>query len=369
MSQRVFTPPPSAPDLKAAAKALRVNFLMGFNDEATVRVDAVDPDGRIAYFFNGNVGFDAYWSLVPPANRRTVFLSPTKMTVPPADVIVNCIVEPDAMRGALGLAEALIDQVRGVRPVEVINEPRHVTRTRRDEVAEAYGDLPGLAFPRTDRFRPARVQDVLDHVRESGLSYPVLVRPAGTQSGFRMVRLDDPAADRDLLERFAYTGGEFYVSEFRDFHSADGLYRKVRLLVIDGVVYPRHLIIDREWQIHSKSRANLMAGDAALRGEERAFFERFPESLPAGALESLRAVAADLKLDYFGVDGTVLPDGRFFVFELNAAMKGFEQDGLDVFPHLARPVQRVRDAFETMVVRRGEPLLRRAGRRPVEAPP
>ncbi len=59
----------------------------------------------------------------------------------------------------------------------------------------------------------------------------------------------------EKLHRFAFDGeNEFYVTQFLDYQSTDGLYRKMRFLIIGDEVIPRHLILSPSWQIHTEDK-------------------------------------------------------------------------------------------------------------------
>ena len=59
-----------------------------------------------------------------------------------------------------------------------------------------------------------------------------------------------------------------------------------------------------------------------------------------------------LALDYAGIDFTILPDGRVFVFEANATMLVHYERHDGPLMHKNAQVQRIVDAFEQMMIRR-----------------
>jgi glutathione synthase/RimK-type ligase-like ATP-grasp enzyme len=142
------------------------------------------------------------------------------------------------------------------------------------------------------------------------------MRPAGAHGGLGLARVDS-ADDLEVLDAFALDGRPYYATEFRDFRSADGLYRKHRVIVIGGKAHARHVIVSNTWNIHSESRDVLMASDAALRAEE----ERFLATFDADAWPMFERFASLLELDYFGVDFGIDADGKMVVFEVNACVR------------------------------------------------
>ena len=341
-----YVPPPGVAGLK-------VLFLKGLSDSKKVTVTQMFPRGRVSYYCPGIIGLDAHWHHVPANNRQTVFLANQSLDFEVPHVCVNCICESDGMEGALKLAAALVSQVKKEQPVLVINDPLRIAGTRRDRIFESFCELKGFVIPKVLRFIPRRVQDVVDKVRSGEIRQPFLIRPAGTHTGDSLVRIDDVVRDRDLLERFAFDGRAFYLTEFVDYASADGLYRKCRILVVNGEPYARHFIVGKEWMIHSHSRYDIMPHSASLLEEEERFLGAFPAQLNANVQQGIRRIHEVLGLDYFGIDCHVYESGNILVFEINAAMKGLEQARLDENPYLGPHLARIREAIERMVVERG----------------
>src|SRR5439155_1080338 len=89
------------------------------------------------------------------------------------------------------------------------------------------------------------------------LTPPFLFRQVGSHGGQDLALVGD-RDDLDRLEQFALDGRDFYVTEFVDFRSPDGLYRKYRVLVIDGVPYAKHMIASDSWNIHAEDRTSVV---------------------------------------------------------------------------------------------------------------
>ena len=62
-----------------------------------------------------------------------------------------------------------------------------------------------------------------------------------------------------------------------------------------------------------------------------------------------------LRLDFFGIDFTVLEDGRLFIFELNAAMR-HNFDHAPAFPYTWPHLRAISQAFHAMAESRAGEL-------------
>ena len=111
---------------------------------------------------------------------------------------------------------------------------------------------------------------------------------------------------------------QHYLTEFVNFRSRDGLYRKVRLFVFGGEVLVRSLVVGTKWNLHRRDRADIPPGvDPAA--EEKRLYDQFAEGRFFRIEEILRELACKLKLDYFGVD-CALSYERILLFEANPTM-------------------------------------------------
>jgi hypothetical protein len=178
----------------------------------------------------------------------------------------------------------------------------------------------------------------------------VLARPVGSHGGTDLEKLDTPAALAGYLARAG--GAEIYLTAFHDFRSADGRYRKYRLIVVDGAIFPYHLAIGADWLVHY-FRTD-MGAVAALRDEEARFLADWPAALGPAAAGALAEIVRRVDLDFFGVDCALTAGGDLLVFECNAAML-VHDDGTDtpLFAYKRPSAERIRHAVGAMLARRG----------------
>jgi hypothetical protein len=199
----------------------------------------------------------------------------------------------------------------------VINRPEAVLRSSRDQVANALSGVPGLMVPKVVRFRGGAGDDALEAV--AGLSFPIIVRQPGTHTGRTMVVVDDEAAFLAAVT----DAGEYFATEFVDYRSADGLYRKYRIWSFGGRQVFRHLATTNQWNVHVTPGNEFMYDRPDLIEEEVRLMERPEGAFPDEVHAIVATIGERLGLDYFGVDFAFLPDGRMVLFEANAAMNYF----------------------------------------------
>ena len=89
-------------------------------------------------------------------------------------------------------------------------------------------------------------------------------------------------------------------------------------MMIDGVIYPLHLAISRNWKVHYFTSD--MAEEPGHRNEEARFLKDMPSVLGDKAMAALERMGGALGLDYAGVDFAINADGELLLFEANATM-------------------------------------------------
>jgi glutathione synthase/RimK-type ligase-like ATP-grasp enzyme len=151
---------------------------------------------------------------------------------------------------------------------------------------------------------------------EIGLPCPVLLRAPGFHTGrhFVLVRRAEDFNEAAT----ALPGPALLAIEYLPAAGRDGHFRKGRVMVIGGRLYPLHWAVSADWKVHYFTAG--MAESAAHRAEEARFLADFCGFLGRRAVAGLQKVAALLGLDYGGIDFGVLADGRIVVFEANATM-------------------------------------------------
>jgi Flp pilus assembly protein TadD/glutathione synthase/RimK-type ligase-like ATP-grasp enzyme len=259
--------------------------------------------------------------------------------LPPHDFIFNAVGDPDAADLAQRAAERFVEGCA----LPVINRPDRVARTRRSGMPALLGSLPEIRVPNTIRIERS-AGDPAAAILASGLAFPLILRPVGRHGGegAQLVR-----SQGDLAGRIP--GCEsFYATEFVNYRSPDGWYRKYRVIFVDRKPYPYHLAIGARWLLHYRTAD--MTADAARRIEELDFLRDPAAALGPSAMTALRRIGAQLDLDYAGIDFSLLPDGRLLFFEANPTMLVHPEDD-PLFAYKNAAVDAILAAMNAMIAR------------------
>ncbi len=263
--------------------------------------------------------------------------------LPHYDVVLNAVGDADVGGAALRCAEAFKQRCA----VPVLNDPAHVLRTKRHMVGSLLAGIPGLVVPRAVQLAGAGLQADAS-LDPHGLWFPVLLRTAGKHGGESVQRVGD-AAELAAAASGLEPEAAVYLTQYHEYASPDGLYRKYRAIFVDRVPMPYHLAISPHWLVHYFSAE--MEDDARM-AEEQAFLADMPGAVGPVAAAALAAIAQRLDLDYCGADFSLLPDGRVLLFESNATMLVHPEAPNSRHAGKNPFIDRILVAFEAMVMGR-----------------
>ena len=290
-------------------------------------------------------------SLIPSAYNRQIRwaleygITGPIQELPHYDLIFNAIGDADNAGRGLEVAAALL----ATADKPVLNPPERIMRTSRDQIVALLSDIDGAYMPPTVRWGSRPGVGLAAAIEAAGLAYPATLRPVGGHGGKGLVRIETPQ-DADAAGRQCGPG-EHYLSRYCDYRSADGHYRKYRVVFVDREPWPYHLAIGQQWLLHYETAG--MRLHAWKTEEERRFLDDPESALGAAAWAALREIGKRLDLDYCGVDFSLQPDGRVLVFEANATMLVHPESPDDPVLSFKNPyVQRIYDALERMLARR-----------------
>ncbi len=279
--------------------------------------------------------------------------------VGPGEELPTALPEHDVAFVAVGESDdnlpvlAAIERLVRAWPRPVLNRPERVRQLSRERLFALLDGAPGLAVPMTARLDRTSLQRLAAGAVAVGDllpdgAFPLIVRPVGSHAGRGLRKLDAAAA---LPAYLAERGeAEFYVSRFIDYRGADGLFRKYRIVFIDGAAYACHMAIAEQWMIYYLN-ANMRAS-AAKRAEEAAFMAEFATGFARRHADALAAIAERVGLDYFGIDCAETPDGRLLLFEADIAMIVHAMDSPEIFPYKRPQMHTVFEAFRALLRRR-----------------
>ncbi|MHB8147077.1 MAG: hypothetical protein ACYDGM_07460 [Vulcanimicrobiaceae bacterium] len=225
----------------------------------------------------------------------------------------------------------------------VINHPKHLWKVRRSEIHATLQDVAGCSVPQTVRMDREALQKSAESPSATTLEFPLLIRPVDTHRGDGLERISDAREIASYLTRFP--DEYFTVSPFIDYRSADGWYRKYRVIVVGGKPFAYHLAISGHWMVHYLSSP--MEQHAWMRDEEEQFL-RDPQAVFPGWEQTFGSIADAVGMEYFGVDCGRNPDGSILVFEAGPAMLVHCSDPPELFAYKYEYVPRIFDALETL---------------------
>jgi hypothetical protein len=256
--------------------------------------------------------------------------APSPDEVPDHDVAFLAIGQSDEAAATLGGLVGAFDA--WPRPV-VNGRAELIAALTRDGVADRFAGHPLVACPATRQVD----RDTLDAVARGAqplaalhadLSYPVIVRPIGSHAGKGLEKVDNAEA------LAAYLAGQpaqaFFVTAFLDYSGADGLFRKLRVMFVNGRPFVAHMAVSARWMVHY---LNADMGEASHRLEEATIMAGFDEGFAARHAKAFAALTETLGLEYFGIDCAETRDGRLVVFEADVAMIVHAMDSAELYPY------------------------------------
>jgi hypothetical protein len=272
-------------------------------------------------------------------------------TLPAHDVLFNAVNECDEHRALLGQIDERLSRLG----CSAIDAPSRVPLVARDRASTLLEFVPGVEMPLTVRVGRAALEAAvrgdaaITSIVHAG--YPLIVRAVGAHRGKDMMRADVATELAAALD--AIPSGEFFVSRFADYRSADGAWRKYRIALIDGRPFAVHLAISSHWIVSYVNAG--MADDAAKRREEAAFMAGFDEEFARRHAAAFREIHERLRLDYAVLDCGEMPDGRLLLFEVDTAALVHATDPVELYPYKQPAMRKLFDAFRELLESRRPP--------------
>jgi glutathione synthase/RimK-type ligase-like ATP-grasp enzyme len=271
---------------------------------------------------------------------------PLPAQLPPHDVLWIAVSESDAMCGLLDD----LDSACATWGSPTVNRPAGTLRTARTEACAVLQGVPGLHIPDTIRTNRLMLQqlvsgEVTPRRWLSDGDWPLIIRPVDSHAGHGLEKVDTPLALSQYLS--ALPDEDFYLSRFIDYASADGQYRKFRVVLVDGVPFAGHMGVSSNWIVHYLNAG--MTDCAAKRAEEERFMAEFDAEFAPRHATALRGMAERIGLDYVVIDCAETPDGALLVFEVDPGAAIHSMDAPELFPYKVPAMEKVRAAFRALL--------------------
>ncbi|MFZ6721745.1 ATP-grasp domain-containing protein [Undibacterium sp. Ji49W] len=268
--------------------------------------------------------------------------------LPEHDVLFVAVGEADDKHELLLDLQALADSW----PRPVINAPERITHLGRDGACALLQAGEGIEMPTSIRIdRPTLEKLGSGDIEISSLlpgdDFPIIVRPLGSHAGHGLRKVASPEDIPDYLQ--AVPSDEFYVARFVDYRSADGQFRKYRIILIDGKPFISHMGISKHWMIHYLNAG--MTESQEKRDEEKRFMENFDTDFVPRHLTAFAEITQRLGLDYVGIDCGETRDGKLLIFEVDSDMIVHAMDPVDMFPYKQEPMKKLFAAFRDMLLK------------------
>jgi hypothetical protein len=248
---------------------------------------------------------------------------------------------------------AQLDEVLPDWPRPFLLSTSAIRSMERDRLWQLMSGAPGVLIPPTvlldrDQLGALATGDTAIPGLDQLATCPYLLRPLDSHGGHGLERIDAPADVAPYLER--HPAEQFFWAPFIDYRGADGLFRKYRIVLMDGKPFLCHVAIAAHWMLHYLNAG--MDVDAAKRAEEAQAFATFDEAFATRHAAALRALYERTESEYITIDCAETPGGELLIFEAGTAMVVHDMDPPDLFPYKGPNMDRVFAAFRELLERR-----------------
>ena len=254
--------------------------------------------------------------------------------IPDHDAVIVALGEKDCHLDVLHFLKS----IKSAWPKPWLNDPSHITQCARHLIYQRLKDIPNLIVPETIRIqRPCATLPF----------YPATIRPIDTHSGKGLVLVRDQAELEFFLDNT--DTDQFYVSRFYQTERNDGLYRKIRIALIDGKPYICHVALSDQWVVHYIS-AKMHLNEDKIR-EEQAIMEQFDRKKFEPLRDTLSEIAQAIGLDYVVLDCEITRDNKIILFEADNRGWIHSTDSETIFPYKKPIMAKAFSAFRSMIMR------------------
>ena len=230
-----------------------------------------------------------------------------------------------------------MQSLKSIWPRPWLNDPKHIRLCARDLLYERLKDIPDVIVPET--LRVSRQQISLPY-------YPITIRPIDTHSGKGLQRICNTY---DLADYLNNNDAEaFYISRFYPTERKDGLYRKLRIALIDGKPYICHVALSDQWIVHYMSAQ--MHLDADKMAEEKTLMEQFDTAIHSDHGITFQRIAKAIGLDYVVLDCEITSQNQVILYEADNRGWIHATDSETVYPYKKSVMAKAFAAFRNMIL-------------------
>ncbi|WP_220789687.1 ATP-grasp domain-containing protein [Gluconacetobacter johannae] len=269
---------------------------------------------------------------------------PVEDLIPDHDIAIVTISDDEQTAECL----AQLGSLAGRWPRPFLNLPDRIRQTDRDRLYLLLQDVKGLHINPTERVSRAELLALGSGSSPSdAMPFPLIARPVGSHAGKGLERLTQARDVEAYMEN--QDGAEFFLSPFTDYSNTDGLFRKYRIVFVNGRAFACHMAISDQWAIWYLNAD--MHASAEKRVEEERFMTHFDTEFGLRHQEALTELARRLALDYFVMDCAETQDGKLLVFEAGVSMIVHDMDPVELFPYKLPQMRKLFSAFTDMLDR------------------
>lgn len=276
--------------------------------------------------------------------------------VVPGQPLPNPLPEHDIALVTVGYSDTMIGTLEGIEdiaaswPRPLLNSASGILNLRRDNAYTVLEGASGVEMPRTIRVSRQALEGTvkgrlsLAKLMKGG-DLPIIIRPVDSHAGRGLDKVDDFSALNAYLA--LRPENEFFISQFVNYRSPDSLFRKYRIVFVNGQAYACHMAIASDWKVWYLNAD--MAESPAKRAEEANFMQEFDSGFAIRHAEAFQTIVARLNLDYFGIDCAETQDGKLLLFECETAMIVHDMDPPQIYPYKGPQMRKLFAAFVAML--------------------
>lgn len=342
---------------KTAGKLIKkpiINFIVGLPDSKTVIANNASSKGTLNYLWEGNTQLHIVTNGDHFTKEYTTIIwhsDPERnMRVP--NIFVNCISDADICSQSLKRAVAITKGIKEKFPkTHIYNDPEKVFKTTRDAIYNQFHHLENLVIPKVIRLSPKSAREVFEIAKQNNINFPFLMRPCGSHQS-EGLQLINSINEIDKLHKYAFDGREFYITEFVENKHGDGLYKKARIVIIEGEIFARHYISHPGWLVEGQIHFDYMKHHENTKIIEADFLNNFKVILGDAAIKDLFKIYEEVGLNFLSFDLDIMKDGKLLIFEINLAQNIFLDIDMQNFSYMKESADKIKAALNRSILGR-----------------